>query len=276
MPGDQISNNIRGGSESPYLFRYQRVDLGDPERSEKRLRSVLIDSQLYFSTPIQLNDPFDSKITFDYKASEDKKKIKLKELYRARYPDAPAYEVNKKVREVIKQKKHLHMDSFGDQNAYNEKFGICCFTKKNNNILMWSHYADSHKGICYIFNHKKNDMFWGSAHEIKYRNKYPFFKYYYFNTEEVIVDILLTKYIDWKYEEEWRLVAFPKQINQAKQPGLIPFDSTSLLGVILGAKISDKDKNLVFKVNEERKKPVQIYQARTILEKYQIAIEEVK
>jgi len=29
-----------------------------------------------------------------------------------------------------------------------KEFGICCFSKSNDNIHMWSHYADSHKGIC--------------------------------------------------------------------------------------------------------------------------------
>lgn len=31
---------------------------------------------------------------------------------------------------------------------YINKTTICCFSKNYNNILMWSHYADSHKGFC--------------------------------------------------------------------------------------------------------------------------------
>ena len=28
------------------------------------------------------------------------------------------------------------------------KYGISCFSKNYNEILMWSHYADNHNGIC--------------------------------------------------------------------------------------------------------------------------------
>jgi len=31
------------------------------------------------------------------------------------------------------------------------KYGVLCFSRRWNNILMWSHYADGHKGICLGF-----------------------------------------------------------------------------------------------------------------------------
>ena len=32
-----------------------------------------------------------------------------------------------------------------------EDYGIACFTTKNDNTLLWSHYADEHQGICLEF-----------------------------------------------------------------------------------------------------------------------------
>jgi len=32
-----------------------------------------------------------------------------------------------------------------------EKYGVLCFSRSWNNVLMWSHYADRHKGICLGF-----------------------------------------------------------------------------------------------------------------------------
>lgn len=41
-----------------------------------------------------------------------------------------------------------------------KEFGICCFSKSNDNIHMWSHYADSHKGICVEYDNSNfNDYF---------------------------------------------------------------------------------------------------------------------
>ncbi len=49
-------------------------------------------------------------------------------------------------------------------NAINDTIGILCFTEKNDNLLMWSHYANSHKGFVLefypehqFFDRRKND-----------------------------------------------------------------------------------------------------------------------
>lgn len=35
-----------------------------------------------------------------------------------------------------------------------KSFGVVSFSKRNDSILMWSHYADSHKGFCIGFHTK--------------------------------------------------------------------------------------------------------------------------
>ncbi|WP_214826490.1 DUF2971 domain-containing protein [Chryseobacterium sp. ISL-6] len=37
----------------------------------------------------------------------------------------------------------------------NRNFGIYSLTTKNSNLLMWSHYGNSHKGFCIGFNTEK-------------------------------------------------------------------------------------------------------------------------
>jgi hypothetical protein len=39
---------------------------------------------------------------------------------------------------------HTRLESF-------ESYGVSCFSESWNSILMWSHYADRHKGICLGF-----------------------------------------------------------------------------------------------------------------------------
>lgn len=59
---------------------------------------------------------------------------------------------------------------------------IACFSDNADNFLMWSHYADSHKGICLIFNtieHNNLPSILLSEHNTKSYNYYAFYKVKY-------------------------------------------------------------------------------------------------
>ena len=45
-----------------------------------------------------------------------------------------------------------------------------CFSKRNDSILMWSHYADSHKGVCFEFDYESPYFY-----DVLYENKIPEF-----------------------------------------------------------------------------------------------------
>jgi hypothetical protein len=79
----------------------------------------------------------------------------------------------------------------------NEKFGLICFSENWVNPLLWSHYADKHRGICLGF-----DMDDRILRQVKYvKDRSPL------NlplSKETADQLLWTKYWDWKYEEEWR------------------------------------------------------------------------
>ncbi|MBK7525892.1 MAG: DUF2971 domain-containing protein [Saprospiraceae bacterium] len=51
--------------------------------------------------------------------------------------------------------------------------GVCSFTTNNNNILMWSHYANNHKGICLEFITLNERLLSEMLHPIIYTNKKP-------------------------------------------------------------------------------------------------------
>lgn len=42
------------------------------------------------------------------------------------------------------------------ENLYGEYY-LACFSEKNDNQLMWSHYADSHKGICLVYEFESDE-----------------------------------------------------------------------------------------------------------------------
>ena len=117
-----------------------------------------------------------------------------------------------------------------------ERIGLLCFSKNWKSPLLWSHYANRHKGIALEFevpNHV--------AHPINYRRKR-----YILDIEmvrkrqsgfdrEQIEAIWMTKYIQWKYEDEVRVLLGQSEFYKDKN--LYFYDlgnEIHLTGAVLG------------------------------------------
>lgn len=97
-----------------------------------------------------------------------------------------------------------HFQTARDEAA--KRFGIICFSKDWHNPLMWGHYGDKHKGICLGFDiddsHIKEVIYFPEKMpaEVDMQKKYGGLN------EDIIVNLLCTKFIDWKYENEVRVI----------------------------------------------------------------------
>ena len=78
----------------------------------------------------------------------------------------------------------------------NENFKICSFSTDLTEILLWSHYAEEHKGIAIEFEPHKD------LNEINYSDSLPTFTDKMLTAEE----IHLTKLKRWAYEREYRYI----------------------------------------------------------------------
>jgi hypothetical protein len=82
----------------------------------------------------------------------------------------------------------------------NKQYGVLCFCKGWRNPLLWSHYADKHRGMCLGFDVEDN-----TVQPVYYVEDRPYIPYPFSGELKPISDQLLsTKYIDWQYEEELR------------------------------------------------------------------------
>jgi len=77
------------------------------------------------------------------------------------------------------------------------QWGIICFSKDWTNLLLWSHYADKHRGMALGF-----DVDDRGIKPVRYVTERPVFRIP--PTEASVDELLFTKFEDWKYEEEWR------------------------------------------------------------------------
>src|SRR5262245_41537042 len=81
----------------------------------------------------------------------------------------------------------------------NSRHGVLCFCREWSNAVMWSHYADRHKGICLGF-----DIPDGKVQEVAYATDRLQLVTSKPLDESVLKALLYTKSKDWSYEKEWR------------------------------------------------------------------------
>lgn len=143
---------------------------------------------------------------------------------------------------------HQIMEGFASRyyNTGAEDIGVACFSEVPDSILMWSHYADYHKGICLEYD--KTDLLTNRAAElclfpVLYEERMPDTGETLFTGEPIEIARMLyqtvfTKHISWSYEKEWRL-ACPLSRNKNGYEHKIPFVLPS--AIYMGARISLDD-----------------------------------
>ncbi len=150
----------------------------------------LQENYIWLSSPEEFNDPFDCHIYDNYSLFDEK------------------YTKKEKTGILTKANKNYYENVI--YSSYKES-GIACFCESPFEILMWSHYANNHRGICIEYDFDIAPSFFELVQPVKYTRVYP-----YLNLKNVysgridywkyLKTSLTTKYIDWKYEKEWRLI----------------------------------------------------------------------
>lgn len=228
---------------SDRLYKYHSIT--------KNTLEIFIKNKIYFSKPNQFNDPFDTQLSAIEFANE------IKELG---LPE------------------NISMITQHEQPLYDRisHYGIYCLSEEYDNMLMWSHYADAHRGICLGFKKEFDNflttdcMTW--LVKVNYSQHHPF--------EDIRNDIILGKFnpIDnfekfcnihsalekalievkhenWRYEKEQRVVSHIS--------GLQSFNPEALECVILGMNISREDKLTIRSLLTHQKwQHVQIFKAK--------------
>ena len=203
---------------------------------------MLKDRAFYFSDPKHFNDPVDCKIgiysalkaAVDLAQKEDETiKSKLGEI-------AALDKILRKIENDVK------------------KSAVFSLSKEENNMLMWSHYADSHKGFAVGFKLSTNFTKYNEANaiigteEVHYSTSNPFVDYFIElakckkppTWDEFWVPLismgLVAKSSAWKYENEVRIIR--------GIPGKVKYSHEELREVIFGLNMAPNKKNKIKKI----------------------------
>lgn len=184
-----VEKMIKDGQLHRTLYTYMPIDLLD-----ERVKPVFEECKLWFSSPANFNDPFDCRIYPHIPTDDELAK------YLATHAENASPDDYNIIREGI-QKFGSGLAKQAIDDVMN-KSGVKCFTPNNANILMWSHYTNSHKGICLEFDTLIDPEFFVYPINVVYSKKYPNLE---FTDKRFTTEVLRTKSKDWEYEQEVRV-----------------------------------------------------------------------
>jgi Protein of unknown function (DUF2971) len=234
----------------PY-YKYHAFPAGDEEK-QGWVRDILVEHKLFFTSRKCFNDPFDCVVPTFLQTPGTSHKRYVEELLDKKMPDLPPNEWRAKRQQLMSVKALEAVRE--DVQKQIDKAGITCFCKVRDDILMWAHYADKHRGLCFEFDGSENCHFFGAAQPVKYED----FTYVFVGepSHKTLERIILTKSKHWSYEREYRLFQ-PWTAGQK-----LDYPVALLTGIIFGCMMGESERQLVRQWVKEGDCCVAFFEAR--------------
>jgi hypothetical protein len=126
------------------------------------------------------------------------------------------------------------------------KRGVLCFSRSWSNPLLWSHYADKHRGVCLGFDVPETHIVRVRYDSKRLVNVLPQLLAGGPDSEALMARLLVTKFHDWKYEDEVRIHTDLKDADPATNHYYKDFaQDLSLKEVILGPRFAGNTMEVV-------------------------------
>lgn len=221
------------------LYKYRKFDV--------RTLNMLTDHGLYYSDPGQFNDPLDCDLSIVPDISLAKLANLLKEIMGPDRHDEWKFDVSSfnhyatedggDIKKPDPEQNYFHRQvcssidrEIGDE--FNKR-GVLSFSETWKSVLMWSHYADEHRGVCLEFDTTELDH--PELNKVNYLGNRgvlasDVYAWKMEKDEEAGIRAYDTHFFSkapgWEYEREWRDIG--------KEPG--PCGDYRITGVYFGYK----------------------------------------
>jgi len=277
-------------------------------------RIVLETSSLRWSKPSQFNDPFDHQVSFQFPYSQEEFSsalaIKLEQLVYGEEPNFIESTSLSKMVLLLRSKKDIipkekiistiiegceeaggrtkeyrdNINSF--MNASINQSRVLCVAEHSKNVVMWSHYADSHKGICLrlqCIDEIDNALL--AAKPVTYTDSFPVLleleeQICYLTGEhqgemsKLLRNVAYMKHEDWRYEKEWRLHR-PHENNEGDYNDWVE-DPRVFGAIYFGCRINRREAMLLTELINIKYLHMEIYQAKPSVIGFKIEYQKVK
>lgn len=211
------------------VFKYRG---GSVEIQRRDLRTVA-KNQIFAASPSAMNDLFETRAIIHGHTFQVGKLLSSFGLVR--------YDETVRVAEV------QFLDALGEFADTIRNGGIYSLSKTPTDELLWAHYGDSHRGMCFeydldrLMQYRLADQ---ATLEVRYQDEVPTITLADLNLKTqpppVLQKLIGIKSKRWAYEEELRVVV--------TRPGLFEYDFRALKSIYFGARSQPEFQRLVMRV----------------------------
>lgn len=219
--------------------------------------SLLSDMRIKISHPKEFNDPFEFQPQIRQTCSEedinrklaDKAFVERLRKYTIKAGDVEsaamfdAWLADGKVHAMMRRKYNdykLSPQHFAE--LAGKQFGVTCFSKWRDNILLWSYYADRHHGMVIGF----DDEAFGDIYEVDYSSQRMEYRPIFTADEPAkIIAVLKRKSSVWASEGEFRLLVPWDLCTEDQGLQFLHFRAEDVREVILGCKADEKTQDSI-------------------------------
>ncbi len=248
------------------LYRYRHL----LDENRKRTERLLGASVLYFASPEQFNDPFDCKIHYTSLGSLEQLRRKQQTLYKKYIPELNRAERRHRAARDVKKidpAAFLTTITEGLQREVN-RVGVLCLSEFRDDVVLWSHYAAGHAGLCLGFRVAADVAFFARAQSVYYSAQYPSIDLHD-SPKKQVEAFIMRKAQGWAYENEWRIVDHKTGFGEKA------FHPRALCEIVFGARMTQSDKAFIRECTVDRADSISLYEARPTKGSYALAIERV-
>lgn len=185
------------------LYKYESINTN----SLKNLKAQAI----YMASPLGFNDPYDCALSTVMNEITDSELERLVSHYvnREDVPDPVKQQFLSLSEAELRAMFFRTSKSAIEQNVqqFLELRGVSCFSEKKDDLLMWAHYGGCYRGFCLEF--RTEFELFNKSKKVQYTADIPrinIVSCLIENDFDLIADLYCTKSINWKYEQEWRLI----------------------------------------------------------------------
>jgi hypothetical protein len=235
-------------------------------------RDTIVDREVYFADPTTFNDPFECRFLFSMTGTDAQwDQFLRRPEVAAEHGLAPGVEPTPE--QMAQWKSNALTGATGISEKFRQNIpndvAVLCLSEQPDDILLWSHYADSHRGVCFGFSVGDDPLFAQEIAKVTYQNNFPICEYFD-QPEDVERIAFSTKSSQWSYEAEWRV------IRVDTGPGTYQFAPGTLRDVILGSEIDPSDRKSIEEyVSAAPAPPIALWLAERVQGQYALTIKRL-
>ena len=263
---EQLATTARESLTDRRLYKFRSMS---DDTQIQRLRDIVVGHRIHFSRPSELNDPIEGKPIYALGEWDA-------EAYRLMFAEW-AWQAQKKhiqnppprdvfLKWVLDQPRHVHeqlVASICSENhsEIDHKWRVLSLSAAPTHDLMWSHYADGHKGVALVLDASRGEF--ALAFKVTYIAERIPMDITTQNLKEILCATLLSKRVAWEYEQEFRCIAPepPEPDSYRLEAEFLNFAPSRLLGIVFGAKTAPDSEAQIVEWVAERQSVLGLWKA---------------